>query len=568
MAALIGRIEEYDSEKEEWPFYVERLEHYLQANGIREEKKKCSVFLAVIGASAYKLVRSLVAPEKPGEKTFKELTEIMATHYNPVPSEIVQRYKFHTRVRQPSETVSAFVSELRSLAEHCNFGDTLEPMLRDRLVCGINDDAIQKRLLAHSDLSFTKALRTAQGMEAAANNLKKLHDGDRANEEREVNKMSHRGEQKDRKKEEKGSGGDGPCCYRCGKAGHLATQCRHRGAKCHNCGKVGHLRVVCRSQPQPRNDTGKPNSRAVNHLEEYTLLKVEENINPLKVVMLVDGQKLEMEVDTGASLSLISKSTYQRLKFARGLQPSTVNLRTYSGEPVKVLGTVEVDAAYGEQKHTLPLLVVEGRGTDLLGRNWMAMFKLDWEAIHQVNDNGINAMLAKHSKLFEGGLGTLKGYKAKLHIDQQAVPKFCKARPVPYAMREKVEEELHRLVHEGILKPVQYADWAAPIVPVLKKDGESVRICGDFKQTVNKVTSLDHYPIPKIEDLLTKLTGEKKFTVLDLSQAYQQLQLDETSQQYVVINPHKMDRSFPYGKCNILQHHTATENFVCTFRYT
>ena len=69
-------------------------------------------------------------------------------------------------------------------------------------------------------------------------------------------------------------------------------------------------------------------------------------------------------------------------------------------------------------------------------------------------------------------------------------------------MKVKVEEELDRLVKEGTLEPVQFADWAAPIVVVLKPDKTSVRICGDFKLTVNRVSKLDRYPIPRIEDLL------------------------------------------------------------------
>ena len=83
-------------------------------------------------------------------------------------------------------------------------------------------------------------------------------------------------------------------------------------------------------------------------------------------------------------------------------------------------------------------------------------------------------------RCFEKGLGTLKNFKAKIHIDPKATPRFCKARTVPFAMRSKVEEELERLVKEGSLEPVQLADWAAPIVPVLKQDCSSVRICGDF----------------------------------------------------------------------------------------
>ena len=87
-------------------------------------------------------------------------------------------------------------------------------------------------------------------------------------------------------------------------------------------------------------------------------------------------------------------------------------------------------------------------------------------------------------------------------------------------MRSKVEEELAQLQRQGIITPVQFADWAAPIVPVLKADKKTVRICGDFKMTVNQASRLDKYPIPKTEDLFAKMSGGTKFTKLDLSQAY------------------------------------------------
>ena len=73
--------------------------------------------------------------------------------------------------------------------------------------------------------------------------------------------------------------------------------------------------------------------------------------------------------------------------------------------------------------------------------------------------------------MFEPGLEMLQGYKAKLHGDPGAQSKYCKARSVLYAMRGKVEEELESLVSEGIIEPVQFADWATPIVPVVKRMG-------------------------------------------------------------------------------------------------
>ena len=94
-------------------------------------------------------------------------------------------------------------------------------------------------------------------------------------------------------------------------------------------------------------------------------------------------------------------------------------------------------------------------------------------------------------------------------------------------MKEKFEKELERLQKEGIITPVQFSDWAAQTVPVLKSDKASVLICGNFKMMVNQTSALDRHPIPKVEDLFTYLAGGKTFTALDVSQVYQQLILDK-----------------------------------------
>ena len=103
---------------------------------------------------------------------------------------------------------------------------------------------------------------------------------------------------------------------------------------------------------------------------------------------------------------------------------------------------------------------------------------------------------------------------------------------------------------EGTLEPVDYSNWGAPIVAVVKNDQKSVRVCGDFWMTVNPVSKLNPYPIPKVEDLFATLEREKTFTKLDLSQTYQQLKLDTESRKYMIINTHKSlfrYTCFPYG---------------------
>ena len=79
-------------------------------------------------------------------------------------------------------------------------------------------------------------------------------------------------------------------------------------------------------------------------------------------------------------------------------------------------------------------------------------------------------------------------------MNSTARPRFCKPRTVPYALRAKVNQELERLEKAGVIKPVQFADWAAPIVPVLKPDLDgSVRLCGDYKITVDQAAKPDSH---------------------------------------------------------------------------
>ena len=110
-------------------------------------------------------------------------------------------------------------------------------------------------------------------------------------------------------------------------------------------------------------------------------------------------------------------------------------------------------------------------------------------------------------------LTTLKGCKAKIYVDSNVPPKYCRARSVPYSMQTLVEQQLDKLEKDGVIEPVQHSEWAAPIVPVLKSD-KSVQICGDFKQAVNHASRLDKYPIPRIEDLFAKLAGGRKFELV------------------------------------------------------
>ena len=223
------------------------------------------------------------------------------------------------------------------------------------------------------------------------------------------------------------------------------------------------------------------------------------------------------------------------------LKPSTVKLKTYTGESIAVKGTINVHVIYLEQESRLNLLVVAGTGPSLMGRDWISRFRLDWETLNTVRaspDSRIQEVLDRHSDIFKEELGHIKGAPVTLHTDPSQQPRFFKARPVPYALRTKIETELSRLQGQGVIEPVSFSDWAAPIVPVVKGDG-TIRICGDYKLTVNAVAQTDSYPLPRIEDIFASLSNGKAFTKLDLAHAYQQIPVAEDTKKLTTINTHK-----------------------------
>ena len=136
-----------------------------------------------------------------------------------------------------------------------------------------------------------------------------------------------------------------------------------------------------------------------------------------------------------------------------------------------------------------------------------------------------------------------------LHLRPDATPRFFKPHSVSFAIRDSISKELDRLEQQGFIKKVTHSDWAAPIVPVPKKNGR-YRICGDYKVTINHAMEVDQYPLPKPEDLFATLVGGKVFSKLDLSKAYLQLQLDDASAEYTTVNTHQGLYSYtrlPFG---------------------
>lgn len=558
MANMLGSVTPFDNKSQSWEEYCEILNHFFVANDVEEPEKKRAILLSCVGAQTYTLMRNLLSPERPGSKSYEDLVSLLKNHFNPKPSEIVQRWKFNSRNRHFDESIVEYVAELRKLAQDCNFGDTLTVMLRDRLVCGVNDDSIQRRLLAEEELTFETALRKAQVIEAANKDMVDLHRDKGNRMGTTVFKMDTG---------EKNKSSVTGLCYRCGGSNHGPKDCRFANEKCYNCGKMGHVKRVCRMKAQEMGvdkdrkfwKWGRGNqSKKANYLQEeeeeeedrdedvFTMYSIEApqpHVPPITQILLVNEYPVKFEIDTGCSVTVVSQREYGKMEAKKNLselKTSTLSLKTYTGQSVPVLGTTKVKVKHKGLTKELTAVVVAGSGPNLWGRSWLTELELSWEKVSKLKDTSelLQDILREHETVFKEELGTLKGASAKIHVPSDAKPHFFKSRSLPFAMREKVEAELERLIKDHIIEPVKFSEWAAPVVPVLKPDG-SVQLCGDYRVTINRESSLEQYPIPRMEDMFAVLAGGEKFSKLDMSHAYQQILLDKTSQSYVTVNTHK-----------------------------
>ncbi|XP_070390945.1 uncharacterized protein [Dermacentor albipictus] len=168
----VGRIGEYRlSTNASWDEYVERLEMFCEANKIAKEEQKRAVLLSCCGKEAYGLIVTLVKPARPTTATYEEIKTAVRKHLHPRPSELYARFLFYKRNEAAKESVADDVTALQKLAEDCGFGDVqlpLDIMMRDRFLCGLQNEAVQQPLLAEHDLTFNVVYDMAATAEATA----------------------------------------------------------------------------------------------------------------------------------------------------------------------------------------------------------------------------------------------------------------------------------------------------------------------------------------------------------------------------------------------------------------
>ena len=245
--------------------------------------------------------------------------------------------------------------------------------------------------------------------------------------------------------------------------------------------------------------------------------------------------------DSGASVNVLDEKDYQSLTKPPTLQQTKVKIHAYkSSKSLTVLGTFTTVLKFKSTCVKDKIYVVKGSGGSLL--SWKTSQDLGLlKAVHHVNDSSstrVEELVKEYDELFHG-LGKLKGYQVKLHIDESVQPVAQPHRRVPFHVRQQLEEQLKRDEDLGVVERIEGpTPWVSPIVvaPKPKSPGQ-VRVCVDMRQA-NQAIKRERHVTPTIKEIIDDLNGAKVFSKLDLNQGYNQLELAPESRYITTFGTH------------------------------
>ncbi|RXN08425.1 retrotransposon-like family member retr-1 [Labeo rohita] len=542
-----------------WRTWIQKFDLYLIATGIAEksDKVKCATFLHVAGDDAIKVFNTMDFDDDVDD--FEVLKEKFREYCEPRKNITYLRHMFFTRAQGPNETIDAYVTDLKNKAKDCEFGRLNDDLIKDRIVCGVNNDTVRARLLRETDLNLAKAVDICRANEITQSHLKVLHE----EAEVAVNKITKT--KSARQVNIKHTRKEKYECTRCGYV-HEPRKCPAYGKICNECSRKNHFSRMCKT-PQKK-DKQTRFEKKVHEIEQedaelfigtieieqseekaskwlpqmYTVSTMESETKKWTQEFSINNSLLTFKLDTGAECNVLSFKDFEKTSNkTTTLKKSNCTLVTYSGHTMETKGKVWLKCGYKDTEFDLEFQIVEEDSPAILGREACSKLGLI-KRVYKVENKNQTDILSEYQDVFTG-LGCVPGLH-HIQLNPDVAPVIHAPRKVPIALKEKVRMELKRMEDLGVIvKQTEPTDWVNSMVTVLKP--EKLRICID-PQDLNKAIKREHYPLRTIEEIVAEMPNAKVFLVLDANHGFWQVQLDEVSSKLCTFNT-------PFGRYPFLR---------------
>ena len=477
---------------ENWRKWKLRWSLYAKASGAdkQEEATQCAIFLHTIGEEALEVYDTFSFTEEQKDKLVP-IIEKFEAYCSPKKNTTYERYIFNS-CTQNGRTIDAFVTDLRSKAKTCEFGDLQDSLIRDRIVCGIDDNNTRERLRRNNALTLEKAIDAVRAAETSKTQTQELNNSDR----RLTNpKYPVKGTRSGYRRSSP--------CIRCG-TNHDLGQCPAFGQTCLKCQGKNHYAKMCFSKkpkdpnPQKLHDVQQTDPNEDSSPDDLFIGETDALNKPpgneLFVALQVNGEDIRFKIDTGAQCNVISEHTFAKFAIKPALRRTNTKLTAYGGTRVPIKGKCQMTTKLGSKAIDAEFYVVEiNEAKPLIGLQTCRDLELiSINNIGEVQENQPD-LLGEYDDVFTG-LGLVKGeYHIELSTD--AKPTIHPPRKVPLSLMPKLQETLEKLTKQGVVSKLDRAtDWVNSLVIVEKKDG-SLRLCLDPKD-LNKAIKREYYKAP------------------------------------------------------------------------
>jgi len=528
---------------ENWKLWKQQWGNYMIVSRLNTEPAdyQTALFLNCIGIDALKLYNGFVF-ESNEEKTVVNVIVKFDQHIIGKLNETYERYVFNSRAQSATETFDAYVTALRNLSKNCNFCECLaNTLLRDRIVMGVSDDDIRRKMLEIQDLTLDRCIDMCRAQEATSARMKMMMSKGATEEIHGIKKVPKKKNDKHSSKPTQAIN----CRFCGGTHQRKKEQCPAWGQKCNHCNGRNHFARVCKKKKEKISAVNCDSDSDTGSEYECINMVISNRITTTSLIyaeMLIKGEPepIKFQVDSGASVNVIPRRYVEE----KSITASTKVLQMWNETKKQPCGESRIrmtNPANGK-KYAVKFTVIDEDLVPILGSTAcqrMGLLTVNQQNIARVMAVQEEDVMTEYSDVFNDDVGSFPG-TVHLEIDTTITPVVSPPRRVPVALKARVKTELDRLVEEQVVVPIhEPTDWVSSLAVATKKNGD-IRVCID-PRPLNKALRREHYQLTTLDDVLPELSKARIISTMDLKAGYWHAKLDEPSSRLTTF-------STPFGR--------------------